>query len=135
MMPKGLYARSLLIVILPMVLLQSVVAYFFMERHWQLVTFGSRPRVVQDIAAIIEFIDTYPQDKNSEKLTQIAQRTLDLDIEFLPKGNRCRRLCRSRFSRSLDSALSQEISRQIARPFWIDTVGRSNLVEIRILLG
>ncbi|MFL5221411.1 MAG: ATP-binding protein, partial [Microvirga sp.] len=31
-------------------------------------------------------------------------------------------------------ALSEELSRQVARPFWIDTVGRSNLVEIRVLL-
>jgi two-component system osmolarity sensor histidine kinase EnvZ len=30
--------------------------------------------------------------------------------------------------------LSKEIARQIRRPFWIDTVGRSSLVEIRILL-
>ncbi len=34
----------------------------------------------------------------------------------------------------LDQALSEEISKQIARPFWIDTVGRSALVEIRIKL-
>src|SRR5262249_27113227 len=34
----------------------------------------------------------------------------------------------------LDQALSQEISQRIRRPFWIDTVGRSNLVEIRIRL-
>ncbi len=33
-MPKGLYARSLLIIIVPMVVLQSVVAFLFMERHW-----------------------------------------------------------------------------------------------------
>ena len=37
-LPKGLYARSLLIVILPMVLLQAAIAYVFMERHWQLTT-------------------------------------------------------------------------------------------------
>jgi hypothetical protein len=29
-LPKGLYARALLIIILPMVLLQSAIAYFFM---------------------------------------------------------------------------------------------------------
>ena len=34
----------------------------------------------------------------------------------------------------LDQSLSEEISRQIRRPFWIDTVGRSALVEIRIRL-
>ena len=35
LMPKGLYTRSLLIVILPMLLLQSVVALIFMDRHWE----------------------------------------------------------------------------------------------------
>jgi two-component system, OmpR family, osmolarity sensor histidine kinase EnvZ len=34
----------------------------------------------------------------------------------------------------LDSTLSDEINRQIGRPFWIDTVGRSNYVDIRIKL-
>ncbi len=32
-MPSGLYARALLIMIVPMVILQSVVAFVFMERH------------------------------------------------------------------------------------------------------
>ena len=34
----------------------------------------------------------------------------------------------------IDAALSNEIRRQISRPFWLDTVGRSNFIEIRILL-
>ena len=37
-LPKGLYARSILIVVLPILILQAVVAYVFMERHWQMVT-------------------------------------------------------------------------------------------------
>ncbi|OYY80177.1 MAG: hypothetical protein B7Y61_16360, partial [Rhizobiales bacterium 35-66-30] len=32
--PKGLYPRSLLIIVIPMVILQSVVAFVFMERHY-----------------------------------------------------------------------------------------------------
>src|SRR5690606_40242938 len=38
------------------------------------------------------------------------------------------------FFSPLDRVLSQEITRQVGKPFWIDTVGRSNLVEIRIQL-
>src|SRR6202012_5542866 len=84
-MPKGLYARSLLIVILPMVLLQSVVAYFFMGRYWQLVTFRLSSAVVQDIAAIVELHDAYPRDAASEKVQRSAAEKLNLDIEFLPR--------------------------------------------------
>ena len=49
-MPKGLYARSLLIIIAPMVILQSVVAFVFMERHWNLVTQNLSAAVVQELS-------------------------------------------------------------------------------------
>ena len=63
-MPKGLYARSLLIIIVPMVVLQSVVAFVFMERHWNTVTQRLSAAVVQDIAALIDVYKGYPQDKD-----------------------------------------------------------------------
>jgi len=33
MLPKGLYARALLIIITPIVVLEGVIAFAFMERH------------------------------------------------------------------------------------------------------
>ncbi len=59
-MPKRLYARALIIIIAPMVLLQTVIAYVFMERHWQMVTERLSTAVVHDISAIIDIIETYP---------------------------------------------------------------------------
>ncbi len=53
-MPTGLYARALLIMIVPMVMLQSVVAFVFMERHWNTVTRRLSAAVVQDIAGLID---------------------------------------------------------------------------------
>jgi two-component system osmolarity sensor histidine kinase EnvZ len=132
-LPKGLYARSLLIVILPMVILQSVVTYVFMERHWQLVTFRLSAAVVQDIGALIDLYHADPTRTNFDRLAATAGPRLGLDIELLPGESLPRPLPKPFFS-LLDNALSRELSLQIARPFWIDTVGKSNLVEIRILL-
>jgi two-component system osmolarity sensor histidine kinase EnvZ len=132
-MPKGLYARSLLIIIAPMVILQSVVAFVFMERHWSLVTQNLSAAVVQDIAALVDIYKTYPQDADQTKLKQIAQSRLGLVIDFLPLADMPPPGPKPFFS-LLDQALSMEIRKQIGRPFWIDTVGRSNLVEIRIQL-
>ena len=39
------------------------------------------------------------------------------------------------FFSQLDQALSEEIRKEIKLPFWIDTVGRSSIVEIRIQLA
>jgi two-component system osmolarity sensor histidine kinase EnvZ len=133
LLPNGLYARSILIVILPMVILQSVLTFVFMERHWALVTKQLSLMLTQDIAAVIDIYQSYPQDKDLETLTRIAQDRMKMDIEFLPKGPLPAVLPKPFFS-IVDVALSNEIRRQIGRPFWLDTVGRSNLIEIRIQL-
>jgi two-component system, OmpR family, osmolarity sensor histidine kinase EnvZ len=132
-MPTGLYARALLIMIVPMVVLQSVVAFVFMERHWNTVTRHLSAAVVQDIAGIIDVYREYPQDKDRTLLRRIAQQRLGLVVDFLPPGNMPQPGPKPFFS-LLDQTLSRQLSRQIGRPFWIDTVGNSNLVEIRIQL-
>jgi two-component system osmolarity sensor histidine kinase EnvZ len=132
-MPKGLYARALLIMIVPMVVLQSVVAFVFMERHWNTVTRRLSGAVVQDVAGLIDIYKTYPQDKDRAQIRRIAQDQLGLLLDFLPTGDLPPPGPKPFFN-LLDQALSVQIRRQIAKPFWIDTVGNSNLVEIRIQL-
>lgn len=132
-LPKRLYARSLIIVIAPMLLLQSVIAFVFMERHWQTVTFRLSAAVTRDIAAIIDLIETYPDDDGYGEIVRIAQERLELNIDVLPSDPLPAPSPKPFFS-ILDHALSSEIVKQIDRPFWIDTVGNSNIVEIRVQL-
>ncbi len=133
LMPTGLYARSLLIIIVPMVILQSVVAFVFMERHWNTVTRRLSAAVTQDIAALIEVYKAYPQDAERAQIRRIAAERLGLQVDFMPV-NEMPPIGPKPFFSLLDQALSQEIRKQIGRPFWIDTVGKSALVEVRIQL-
>ena len=132
-MPKGLYARSLLIIIVPMVVLQSVVAFLFTDRQWSLVTHYLSSAVTQDIATLIDVYKSSPQGTDRAKLRRIAQDRLGLVVDFLPETQLPAPGAKPFFSQ-LDAALSDEIRRQIGLPFWIDTVGRSSIVEIRIRL-
>jgi two-component system osmolarity sensor histidine kinase EnvZ len=132
-MPKGLYARALLIIIAPMVILQSVVAFVFMERHWNVVTQRLSASVVQDIAALIDIYRGYPQDSDQAQIRRIAQERLGLVVDFLPLTDMPPPGPKPFFS-LLDQALSDELRRQIGRPYWIDTVGKSALLEIRVQL-
>src|SRR5262249_53252762 len=111
-MPKGLYARSLLIIVTPMVLLQGVVAFVFMERHVKLVTRRLSAAVTQDIGAIIDIYQNFPQDKDTALLRKIASDRLNLRIEFLPSDQLPPPGPKPFFS-TLDSVLSQEISHRI----------------------
>src|SRR5918997_6000260 len=133
LMPKGLYARSLIIIIAPVVLLQSVIAYAFMERHWGLVTKRLSSAVTADIAALIDVYESYPQDRDASTLTRIASERLGLDVDILRDTELPPPAPRPFFS-ILDEALSQELSEKISRPYWADTVGKSNYIEIRVKL-
>ena len=83
-LPKGLYARALIIIIAPMVLLQSVVAFVFLERHWATVTGRLSTATVQNIAMLIDTYRSYPQDKDNETLTRMAEEDLGLKVRIVP---------------------------------------------------
>ncbi|MEA3534220.1 ATP-binding protein [Rhizobium sp. CC-YZS058] len=131
-LPIGLYARSLLIVIIPMVLLQSIVAFVFMERHWQLVTQRLSAAVTSDIAAVIKLIDTMPADQGAA-IETIAREQLGLRISVENNGE-LPLPTRKPFFDILYQILSDEIEDQIDRPYWLDTISSPDYVDIRIKL-
>ncbi len=131
LMPRGLYGRALLIILMPIVLLQAVLAFVFMERHWETVTNRLSQATTRDIAAVISLIETDPSEENRQRTIEIARKDLDLAVSILADQSLPPPAPKPFFS-LLDRALSNEISKQIGKPFWIDTVGRSDLVEIRI---
>jgi two-component system, OmpR family, osmolarity sensor histidine kinase EnvZ len=130
-LPEGLYPRSLIIVVTPMVLLQSFVAFTFMERHWDTVTKRLSRATTQDIAMLIDVYETYPQDKDHQQLVRMANDRLDISLS-ITKGESLPAPKPKPLFSLLDTTLSKEITKRIGRPFWIDTVGQSNYVDIRI---
>jgi two-component system osmolarity sensor histidine kinase EnvZ len=133
LLPKGLFARAILIVILPMVILQSVIAYFFMERHWQTVTYRLSASVVHDIGAVVDLHKADASPEATSALRELAARRFGFDMRLLPTRELPAPAAKPFFT-LLDAALSRELAAQIGRPFWIDTVGNSNFIEIRVLL-
>jgi two-component system osmolarity sensor histidine kinase EnvZ len=132
-MPKGLYARALIIIIAPMVLLQSVVTFVFLERHWQTVTHRLSTGTVQNISMLIDMYEEFPKGQNAATLTTLAEKNLGLRVRFAP-GEDLPQVRSKPFFDLLDSTLSDELKRRIGKPFWIDTVGRSDFVDIRVKL-
>src|SRR5262245_5781368 len=79
-LPKALYARALMIIIAPIVLLESVVAFSFMERHWQSVTRRLSEATARDVAALIDVYEDYALDDNYGRLIDMARDRLGLSM-------------------------------------------------------
>jgi len=131
--PKGLYARALIIIIAPIVLLESVVAFTFMERHWNQVTRRLSDGMARDIAAVMDLYLSRAFDSDLARLIDVAQNRFGLSVQIMPPGN-LPTVQPKPFFDLLDRALSEEIRAIVRRPFWIDTVGQSRHVEIRVKL-
>jgi two-component system osmolarity sensor histidine kinase EnvZ len=130
-LPKGLFARALLIIITPIVVLEGVIAFVFMERHWQSVTRRLSEATARNIAVLIELYDSNKDMTANTRLIELARDKLNLTMQILPPGDLPAPTPKPFFD-LLDRALSKEISRNVQRPFWIDTLGEERLVEIRV---
>lgn len=133
MMPKSLFGRSIIIIVAPMVLLQSVLTFVFLERHWQLVTQRMSEAVAREMSALVQVLEAYPQDAENEIFNRIASDSLGMRVDVLPHGALPPPSVKPFFN-LLDRTLAREISTAVKKPFWINTVGNSNLIEVRFLL-
>lgn len=133
MLPKSLFGRSLIIVVAPMVLLQSVLTFVFLERHWQLVTQRMSEAVAREMSTLVEVLEAYPQDTDNKTFNRIASDSLGMRVDVLPHGTLPAPSAKPFFN-LLDRTLAREIGAAVQKPFWIDTVGDSTLIEVRFLL-
>jgi two-component system osmolarity sensor histidine kinase EnvZ len=133
LMPTGLFPRALIIIIAPVVLLQAVIVFAFTERHWQQVTERLAEAVVGDIATVVDIMARDPSEAAFAEVQRIAGQRMRLNITFRP-GESLPAPAPKPFFSPLDALFSTEMARQIKRPFWIDTVGRSSLIEFRVKL-
>ena len=87
-MPKGLFARSLIIIIAPVVLLQSLVVFGFMERNWQDTTQRLSEATVGEIAALVDLIEATPPGDSERAafnaIVHIAATRFGLNVAVLP---------------------------------------------------
>ena len=131
LLPKGLYARALLIIITPIVVLEGVIAFAFMERHWQAVTRRLSEATARDIAALIDVYEDMPKKDGPQKIIDLARDRLNLTLEVLPPGDLPPPRPKPYFA-LLDRALSNELRRNVQLPFWIDTTADAKNVEIQV---
>ena len=67
-----------------MVVVQSVVAFMFVERQWNLVNYYLSSAVTREIATLIDVYKSYPQGADRAELRRIAQERLGTRRRFPP---------------------------------------------------
>lgn len=133
-LPRKLYARSLIIVIAPMVLLQTIMTGVIMERHWDSVTKALSRAVAREVSFVTALYDAGPKDQRAvEELLSIANDTLDI-VFSIERGAKLPELERRPLFSLLDVKLTQYLESRVKRPLVVDSLGTTGFVTVHILL-
>jgi len=109
-LPRGLFGRSLIIIVAPIVLLQAIIAYVFFERDLDTTTRRLARDVAADITMLVALEDNHG-GVDREKLRALAARQLDYRIRFLPGQNLTP--FRGRLTSTIDVALNDILEQRI----------------------
>lgn len=134
-LPRTIFARTLIMIVVPLVLLQVVVAFMFYGRLWEIVSRRLATGLVAHVAIVAHALENFPED--DERREWILDATMDaanLAIEFkpgakLPPGER------PEPSGTLERSLAGQLEGQVRRPFTLDAWGQPRLVVIVVELS
>jgi two-component system, OmpR family, osmolarity sensor histidine kinase EnvZ len=129
-LPKGLYWRTLLIIVAPAALLQLVITLVFLDDHWQATSKRMSQGTAADVALILQLYEREPTAENFEELRRMAYWPLRLDITLEPGATLDHPRCRASGS-TLDRYLTRALEEQIGREIWYDSSCPGNQVVIR----
>ncbi|MGE0108299.1 MAG: ATP-binding protein [Bdellovibrionales bacterium] len=80
--PRGLFGRTILIIVLPTLLALGVATFVFFDRHWHTTTHRLTHAVAGDIATFTELLES--SNAQEEQIYDLAFRRLDLKLKIMP---------------------------------------------------
>ena len=132
-LPRTLFARSLLIIVTPLIILQIVSTWIFYERHWHIIMKRLAAGVAGEIGLVIDAMDRFPgAEAQGALLVLLAERTA-LRATIAPGAilpNRPQPEPRG----GLDTLLARELTNRVRRPFQFDTTTFEDEIVIKVQL-
>jgi len=142
-LPEGLYPRSLIIIIVPMVILQSLMIYFVLEQHWSEVTKQLSRSVARDMAFVVSMYENSDRSpKALKEIETLANQHLKLGFTVLTNSKLPNQndgpslsLFSSDFSKYLvEKKLTKYIDNRVEKPFRLNMAAQDGFVDAHILV-
>ena len=133
-MPKSLYARTLLIVILPIFIMQSCITYFFFNRHWELVTTNLSANVAGQIALLSKEYEQAATPKERQAIFENSVAKMEMPVRFEENKNLPLNDKLSVFN-VYNSTFDRKLSETLDYPYWFDTSSWPAYIEVRVKMN
>ncbi|MEM9814713.1 MAG: histidine kinase dimerization/phospho-acceptor domain-containing protein, partial [Pseudomonadota bacterium] len=130
-LPRSLFGRAALIVILPLLALQLVVAFVFIQRHYEGVTRQMTRNIAREIAVAQQVIDTSPTADIAQVRLFNLSKPLAIALELLDAADD-RMVNRRNFFDLSGRALIQEMTRLLGGEVAVDLASNRRVVTVRL---
>ncbi len=131
-LPHGLYRRAMLILVVPVLLMQLLMAYAILDRYWDNVTRVLSHSLSRDIGVVL---DSYEQsDKSAAAVTQMkksAEDQFELQLDVIT-GAALPAQKTPAFYQLFDTKMQRYLARETNRPFWVNSAADDGQVEIQV---
>lgn len=106
-LPKSMLVRSLLILMAPLVIVETISAYIFFDNHWDHVTKVLANTLAGEVATIVALYENLPDEENFYKT--LAGTHLKMRVNFIQKGKITTPFSQESGDIFLDAALKKHI--------------------------
>jgi two-component system, OmpR family, osmolarity sensor histidine kinase EnvZ len=130
-LPRSLFGRSLLIVVLPIVLMQGAVVWGFFEAHLNAVGEQLCSGLAGDVAADVQDYEAAPTPATLARIAGRAERLQALSITLQP-GVAVPREKRRTLLPHDDTILDRALNDRLDEAVWVDTTRYPAYVDIRV---
>lgn len=131
-LPRGLYWRTALIIIVPAALLQLIITLVFLDDHWRFQSKRMSQAVASDVTLLLQTYEANPTPETLAYVQRIASSPLRMSLSFDTnplERERCRGRSRSLY---IDRYLLEPLDDEFGRQIWYDPTCRDGLVYLRV---
>jgi two-component system, OmpR family, osmolarity sensor histidine kinase EnvZ len=130
--PSGLYKRAMLILIVPVLLMQVLVAGFILDRHWDNVTKVLARSLAREVGVLVELYNK--SDKSEAAVSDIerlARERLKLQLDVL-RDSKLPEVPTPPFYKLFDIKMQKYLARETASPFTVIGDAPGGRVDIQV---
>ncbi len=131
--PRRLFARALIIVVAPMVLLQAVIAYLYLNQQEARTTQFLTRGVASEIDLVVDLAGRETTDQGRAAVARTASNESDMTVWFEPGASLPAEP--SRLGDAPAEVLRDELAQRLSEPYWIDYQRFVERVDVRVASG
>jgi two-component system, OmpR family, osmolarity sensor histidine kinase EnvZ len=130
--PTGLYRRAMLILIVPVLLMQLLVAGFILDRHWDNVTKVLARALSREVGVLVELYNKSDKSETAVKeIERLAQDRLKLELNVL-RNAKLPAVPTPPFYKLFDVKMQRYLDRETGRPFTVVGDAPDGKVDIQV---